>query len=385
MRIVGQPWLQMEVYKPERLRCSACQKIFTAKIPSEIYTQSRADHSAKAIVSLLKYRGGVPFYRQEKIQEVLGNPISDSEIWEMTASVADDCFPIFSKLCQMAANGECIHNDDTSAKVLELLKENKQDNPERKGMMTSAILSKNGDHQISIFFTGRQHAGENIDDLLNLRDGDLPLPIQMCDGLSRNIPKKNGTQVGKCNAHARRCFYEIASFWPKESLRVVSSFDLLFIYDKISKDEGMLPKDRLNWHQKMSLPVMKGIREYCQQLIKNKEIEPNSSFGKAIQYLENHWDGLTLFTKIPGVPLSNNENERLIKRCVLNRKNAYFFKTQKGARIADILMSVIETCCLNKINPYNYLLAIQKFQDQVLKSPDHWLPWNYQAAMPDTS
>ena len=385
LRIVGQPWLQVEIYKPERLRCAKCQQIFTAKLPSEIYTQSRADHSAKAIVTLLKYRGGVPFYRQEKIQEALGNPISDSEIWEMTANVADCGLPVFAKLCQIAANGECIHNDDTNAKILELLKENERDDPERKGIFTSAILSKNGDKQISIFFTGRQHAGENIDDLLNDRDGDLSIPIQMCDGLSRNIPKKNETQVGKCNAHSRRYFYEIAPFWPNESLKVVSAFDLVFLHDKIAKNEKMSIEERLKWHQKMSLPVMKEIRKYCQQLIKDKKIEPNSSFGKAIQYLENHWNGLTLFTKIPGVPISNNDDERLIKRCVLNRKNAYFFKTQKGARIADILMSLIETCCLNKINPYNYLLAIQKFQDQVFNNPNNWLPWNYHIAMPDTS
>lgn len=384
LRIVGQPWLQVEIFKPERLRCAKCQHIFTAILPKAVYTQSRADHSAKAIVTVLKYRGGVPFYRQEKIQEALGNPISDSEIWEMTASVSDCGLPIFAELCKIAANGECIHNDDTSAKVLELLKENKEDDPERTGINTSVILSKNGDKEIGIFFTGRNHAGENIDQLLDSRESDAPVPIQMCDGLSRNIPKVNQTKVSKCNAHARRCFYEIAPCWPKESLKVVSGFDLVFLHDRIAKNEGMDPDKRLEWHQKMSLPVMEEILDYCKQLIEDKKIEPNSSFGKAIQYLQNHWDGLIQFTKIPGAPVSNNENERLIKRAVLNRKNAYFFKTQSGARIADVLMSLIETCCLNKINPYNYLLDIQKFKDQVFKNPSRWLPWNYKENIPKT-
>ena len=75
--------------------------------------------------------------------------------------------------------------------------------------------------------------------------------------------------------------------------------------------------------------------------------------------------------------VSNNDNERQLKRAVLNRKNAYFFKNETGAKIADILMSVIETCALNKINPYNYLTAIQKNTESALEDPKAWLPWNY--------
>lgn len=376
LRIVGQPWLEVEIFKPERLRCAKCQKIFTAKLPQELFIQSRANQSAKAIVTLLKYRGGVPFYRQEKIQEAMGNPISATEIWEMTEDVANCCLPVFVAMCRIASNGECIHNDDTT-KVLELLKENEHDNPERTGIFTSVILSKNEGKEICLFYTGRQHAGENLNDLLDDREKGVSIPIQMCDGLSRNIAKDHETHLGKCNAHARRKFYELVSFWPNETVRVVSGFDLVFLYDRIAKEKQMDPEERLRWHQKMSKPVMVQIRKYCQELIKEKKIEPNSSFGKAIQYFENHWEGLTLFTRIPGVPISNNDNERAIKRAVLNRKNAYFFKTENGARIADTLMSIIETCCLNQINPYRYLLAIQEFRDEVFKNPRDWLPWNY--------
>lgn len=120
---------------------------------------------------------------------------------------------------------------------------------------------------------------------------------------------------------------------------------------------------------------MTGLRAYCQELITTKQVESNSSFGKAISYFENHWEGLTLFFRMPGVPLSNNDDERLMKRAVLNRKNAYFFKNEVGAKIADILMSVIETCVFNKINPYSYLLTIQKHSDQVMNEPESWLPW----------
>jgi transposase len=376
IRIVGGPWLNVEIYKPERLRCSICQKIFTATLPEEIYKESRVDKSAKAIVSILKYRGGMPFYRQEQIQTILGNPISDTEIWEMTRDVAECCFPIVTQLCGLAANAEVLHNDDTTAKILDLMKENEKMNPERQGIFTSAILGKIEDKQIALFFTGRQHAGENLNDILDQRE-EAAVPIQCCDALTRNIPKDHETQIGYCNAHARRKFYEIAHHWPQECLKILASFNIVFLNDKATKE--MRAEQRLYFHQQMSRPIMEEMKTYCQNLLEKHQVEPNSSLGKAIRYLCNHWEGLTLFLRIPNVPISNNADERLMKRAVLNRKNAYFFKSEHGAKIADSLLSVIETCVLNQVNPYNYLVAIQKNMSQVLESPNLWLPWNYAA------
>ena len=377
LHVTGQPWLNVRLYKPERLRCPVCQKIFTAKLPKELYTEARCDKTAKAIVSVLKYRGGMPFYRQEQIQTIMGNPISDTEIWNMTKDVANCIEPVFLELCRLAANSECIHNDDTTARILELMKENEVKDPKRKGIFTTGLLAKMDEKQIALFFTGRKHAGENLNDILVMRDKELPVPIQACDALSRNTPQDHATLQALCNSHARRNFYEIVSYWPKECINIVSAYDLVFLNDRIAKDENLNPQARLEWHQAKSEHIMVEMKLYCQDLIDTKQIEPNSSFGKAIQYLKNHWEGLTLFLRNPGVPISNNDNERLLKRAVLNRKNSYFFKNEAGAKIGDILLSVIETCVLNKINPYNYLISLQENVNKVWKNPKGWLPWNY--------
>ena len=91
----------------------------------------------------------------------------------------------------------------------------------------------------------------------------------------------------------------------------------------------------------------------------------------------------SIFTKLPGVPLDNNATERLLKRAVLNRKNAYFYRNEAGARIGDILMSVMETCILNNENPWEYLVAIQKHQPDVRKNPVLWVPWAYKKRLSD--
>ena len=139
----------------------------------------------------------------------------------------------------------------------------------------------------------------------------------------------------------------------------------------------MNKEDRLKYHQKHSAPIMEKLKTHCNSLLERKIVEPNSSFGKAINYLNNHRDGLTLILKNGEGPLSNNDCERTIKSKVLIRKNSYFYKSIWGAMVGDILLSTIKTCTLNDINPYDYLMAIQANAEKANKDPEKWLPWNY--------
>ncbi|NGX58743.1 MAG: hypothetical protein K940chlam3_01651 [Chlamydiae bacterium] len=383
LRIVGQPWLQALIYERERLRCNTCGKTFTAKLPEDLARASKYDKTAKAIVCLLKYRGGFPFYRQQNLQKMLETPISDSVLWEMTKDVAMCLEPAYNSLIEEASKGDCIHNDDTKARVLDLIKENKnqKDDKARTGIYTSAILSRFPDKQIGLFFTGRQHAGENLNEVLDNRPKDMPTPTQMCDASSNNRPKDHETDEANCLAHLRRKFYEIAGIWPTYALPIISFQNAIFRHDRMAKEKELDDEARLKWHQKMSGPVMKDLKKFCKSLIDDKKTEPNSNLGKAIAYMNNHWKGFTLFLRKLGVPLDNNSDERLMKQAVLNRKNGLFFKSVNGALIGDILLSMIETCQLNDINPYPYLIAVQTYKEEIEKNPSQWLPWNYQETM----
>jgi hypothetical protein len=93
--------------------------------------------------------------------------------------------------------------------------------------------------------------------------------------------------------------------------------------------------------------------------------------------MQNHWQKLTGFLRIEGAPLDNNCLEQALKVAILNRKNAYFYKTENGAHVGDVLMSLIETCRKAKVNPFEYLTMLQKNAIDVLKNPGKWLPWNY--------
>ncbi len=62
---------------------------------------------------------------------------------------------------------------------------------------------------------------------------------------------------------------------------------------------------------------------------------------------------------------------------VLHRKNSLSYKTVRGAEVGDIFMSLIETCALNHVNPFDYLMALGRHCAQVATDPAAWLPWNY--------
>lgn len=385
----GQPPLKAEAYCAQRLRCNLCGAIFRAKFPKEVIMKSRADYSARAIVCLAKYQLGTPLYRLETWQYLMNIPISDSEMWEWTESVALALFPIHQALLKVAAKGDVIHNDDTTGKILDLMAENDrmeqvQENNNslgiknekfRKGIYASILLSKVGYQQVAIYATGRRNAGENLDKLLDHRPEECIRPIQSCDASAQNAPECHETDMAKCFNHARHNFCELLEVWPNEALATVEMINTFFMNDRLTK--GMHAEDRLKHHQKHSAPVMEQLYNYCNGLLDKKVVEPNSGFGKAINYLNNHKIGLSLFLRDGNAPLSNNDAERAVKSFVLIRKNSYFYKSCWGAFVGDILLSTIKTCGLNNINPYDFLVAIQANVEKVAKSPDAWLPWNY--------
>ena len=94
-----------------------------------------------------------------------------------------------------------------------------------------------------------------------------------------------------------------------------------------------------------------------------------------------HWKALTQFLHVAGAPIDNSLCERTIKVAIRHRRNSLFFKTSRGALVADGLMSLIHTAIRNGVNPYDYLNQLQYYATDVHTHPEQWLPWNYQAIL----
>jgi len=376
VRIVGQAPLAATVYSLARLRCGACGQVFTAQEPEGVGPE-KYDETAAAMIAQLKYGSGTPFYRLEQLQGQLGIPLPAATQWEIVQEAAELMKAARDELIRQAAQGEVLHNDDTSMRVLRLQRE---PSDERTGVFTSGIVSTAQGWKIALYFTGPKHAGENIADVLKRRAAELPSPIQMCDALSRNVPKlPSGVEIllANCLAHGRRQFVEVAANFPEQCRYVLEMLGQVYGHDAEARELGLKPDERLRFHQERSGAVMDQLHRWLEAQFAERKTEPNSGLGKAIQYLLRHWRPLTLFLREAGAPLDNNISERALKRAVLHRKNALFYRTLNGALVGDIYMTLIHTCQLCGANSFDYLIELQRHATELAAQPGEWMPWNY--------
>ena len=385
VRVVGQAALAATVYELEKLRCNLCTDVFTAKAPEGVGTE-KYDETSASMIALLKYGSGLPFHRLERLQGSLGIPLPAATQWEIVKEISGVLKPAYQELIRQAAQGEVLHNDDTTMKILELLPargleekqtEESEQESERQGVFTSGIVSTSEGQRIALFFTGRKHAGENLSTVLARRAAALGPPIQMCDALSRNPTKEFQVILANCIAHGRRKFVEVAENFPEECRYVLEQLGEVYKNDARSREQGMSPDERLRFHQAESGPRMKELEKWFEQQFAEWKVEPNSSLGQAITYMQRHWNKLTLFLRQAGAPLDNNVCEQALKMAILHRKNALFYKTQNGAQVGDLFMSLVHTCRLSDANPFDYLTELQRNRRELFRSPAEWMPWNY--------
>lgn len=162
---------------------------------------------------------------------------------------------------------------------------------------------------------------------------------------------------------------------------ILETLGEVYANDAVARREQLSPGERLDFHQTQSAPLMQELHEWFERQFSQKNVEPNSGLGQAISYMLNHWKQLTLFLREPGAPLDNNICERALKKAILHRKNSLFYKTQNGARVGDIFMSLIHTAELCGADPFDYLCALQRNTEPLAENPGQWLPWNYRQTL----
>jgi len=392
VRLIGQPPVSGKVYYLQKLRCGLCGELFTALPPTDAGDR-KFDATVGAMIGLLKYGTGMPFNRAENLQAHLGIPLPASTQWDIVEALAERAEPVFQELINEASQGEVVHNDDTTVKILEMMgararqialaedalgemdgKEAsaKKADDQRTGLFTSGIVSTRDGRKIVLFLSGRQHAGENLKDVLQRRAKELPQPIQMCDALARNAPAELQTILANCLAHGRRQFVDVANRFPGECRHVLESLAVVYRNDALARKQKMSKQDRLLYHQAQSGPVMEELHAWLALQIDGRHVEPNSALGSAMAYMRRHWKKLTVFLRVAGAPLDNNVCERALKKAILHRKNAYFYKTEHGAHVGDVFMSLIHTC-----EPFDYLAALDRHAARAALKPQDWMPWNY--------
>ena len=390
VKVVGQAPLAATVYRQARVRCRLCDFTETAPMPAGV-SSSKYDHSCASVLALLRYGSGMPHHRLDKLQASMHVPVPDATQWDLVEKAAATGPRLaFEEMIKQAAQGDLLHNDDTPARILALMGERRakaeaagKAMPSTKAINTTGIVSLVGEAKVKVvlFLTGPAHAGANLARVLAHRCAQLRAPQQMCDALAANTKGDFETILSLCLAHSRRQFVEVAENFPAPCRHVIDVLAKVYQIDACTKIEKMSDWQRLLHHRIHSRPPMLDLKKWMEKQIKERQVEPNSGLGQAMRYMLKHWWGLTQFYRKAGAALDNNVVERALKKAIIHRRNSLFYRSQRGAEVGDIFMSLIYTCESCKANPFEYLQALQKHAADVADKPHLWLPWNYGEAL----
>lgn len=395
-RIRGHSPYTAERHVSEQLRCSGCGQIHRAPLPGDVLADGAAGqrygYSARAAMAIYKHFGGQPYHREQTLQGLFGVALSASTVFEQCEQVADALNPVYRALQRHAATAGLFYLDDTTHRILGAKPVEKTRNGKtrlRTGVYASAVLglvteqaheARACERRVVLFQTSIGQAGEWMDEILTKRPAELPAPIVMSDAASANTISVVPVKQARCNSHGRRDFVDVAASYPDEALYALETYAVIWQNDRHCSEAGLDPAARLAYHRKHSAGPMNELKAWCEAQLAGGAVEANGTLGGAMRYFVRHFDGLTLFVREPGAPIDNNEIERLIKLVVRSRKNSSFYRSEMGAQVADVLMSVLATCHENAVNGFEYLVAVQRNREAARASPERWLPWNYPRA-----
>lgn len=170
-----------------------------------------------------------------------------------------------------------------------------------------------------------------------------------------------------CWAHVRRKFIDALDLKIADACFMIRLIARLYWIEAAIKKRtakrgfgGQVEEDalRLRIRMKRSAKTIVKIDAEVRRLRETVRPLPKSPLGKALTYIENQWPRLSVFLADPKVSIDNNAVERAIRPVALGRRNYLFAGSQRGARNAAILYSILNTCVALGINSYDYLVDV---------------------------
>lgn len=374
LEFTGNPIVSVTRHKKKVLRCNSCgHEMFSNK---KILKWSAEARSSLTIHKLY----GTPLYRIARLQKLFGVPVAPTTLWQQYKDVHENCAKfVVAELFRLSPEGEILLTDDTNMRILEVMQNNKNlPEKERRACHTTVMCIQHAQGKIILYVSANRYCKENWLPLLKKRKSKNKLLI-VSDASSQSFPTgeelDKAISAGCLGNHGRRKFADLKNNYPNECsyfLNLISG-----IYANEEECKNKTPEGRLAYHQKHSQPKIEAIYKEITKLFDNKEVEPNSDLGKAMNYWLNHQEKLTAFLRIVGCPLDNNLSEFNLRIIALYRKVSMFFKNLDSAEVNSNMFSLIATCEANSINSFGYLNWIQKNWKEVQANPEKFLPWHF--------
>jgi len=347
--------------------------VFMAQLPSYLIDRCSADSSFLATITVNKFRYHIPIDRQRAMFKSIGIDWSKSTLNDWTTKTINALDPVIMEMEKQVMKDSYLNIDETTVPVLI-----KGENKTKKGYMWGVVSEKSG----LMFFKYDQGSRSKsvIEDLLEDYYGTIQSDAY---NAYKNLEKgKYRKQLKRlsCMAHIRRKFIETQATdnRAKEGIDFISS---LYEIERKCFDPELSPENRMNpqkvkeYRLKHSVPIMKEFYRWLQICSRDKTILPKSGFGKAINYALSEFPGQVRVLANGEFRIDNNAAERMMRDPVLGRKNYLFCGEHAGAQRAAKIYSLIGSCKMCNIDPYQYIDdLLRRFQDHNHLKLDELLP-----------
>jgi transposase len=298
----------------------------------ELVVQATVDH----------YENAVPWERMERQARQQGVPLSANTLAATAGRMIDLFDPIVAHIFSRVVGAQYFALDATSMPVLDI------EHP--LGIRTSTLWLLQGERAYSYFMYAKSGHAHHLESKLK----GYKLASVMCDGAAtNNCVERAGAGRGGCNAHARRKLVEAMRGGDQRALVGLEIFAKIFHVDAESKRAGEPVAQRFERRQRQSAPLVAELKAWVRE--QRGVVEPKSTLGRALRYIDKQWHRLTRFMRDPVMELTNNDVERGLRTWVLDRKTWMFCGHEQSARRAADALTIITTCKNLGIDPRCYL------------------------------
>lgn len=365
------PQLRVRVTKYPKFVCPGqpeCGVVEPSRPPS-LVEGNRYDTSIAAEITTAKYAYYMPTYRQQDWFAGSGWMPSRSTLLNILSSAAYVLEPLYQHYADYVRTAPVIPTDETSVMLLlpPDIPAPQEDDPRSQRIyeVLSIARAANKSHVSARMWAYRSlgFAGANVYDFTISRHRDGPQDFLKhysgtllgdCYSGFEAIRLESDSRIVRaaCHAHARRYIYDAREYHPQEAAYLLALYRRLF--DVEDQARGKSAEEVLALRQQLSVPLMEELRQWLDGEAAQRVL-PQSRLGKAMGYLKNQWEPLSVFLRDGRVPIDNNETEQLMKQVATGRKNWLFVGSVEAGRRAAILMTVVSTAHRHHLDVWLYV------------------------------
>jgi transposase len=347
-RLAERPGSQVILkYTRPVLKKKTSQRLITTPAPDNVLDKSFADVSFLAGMLLNKFMYHLPLYRQHQRLEHNGVKVARSTLTNLVRRSIDLLTPIYQAQLRQLLRSRVLAMDETPIKA----------GRKKKGKMNLAYFWPiYGEHDEVCFTFSKSRGMQHILDQLGAFEGTL---VTDGYGAYEKFKKQNHALThAQCWAHCRRKFDEAKEAEPESVAAALAYIGRIYEHEAYLRENAIDGREKLNYRTESSLPVVDAFFSWCYKQRQRIDLVKSNPLSRALAYAMKREQALKVFLSDPDVPPDTNHLERALRVIPMGRRNWLFSWTESGAEHVGIIQSLLVTCKLHGVNPYDYLVDV---------------------------